>query len=132
MLASNMEAIHTEFGIRRKTDRTTTDSGSKFVKAFSVFGKPETGDDDVESTDESDDDEFGSVPREAVDLHSVLTNVTSYEYELPHHQRCMAHALNLVSTSDADKAKTDAAYKKISTSAFGKCKPYGKSMDGPL
>jgi hypothetical protein len=127
-----MEAIHTEFGIRRKTVRTTTDSGSNFVKAFSVFGKQETGDDDGESTDESEDDDVGSVSRDvAVDLDSLLSNVTSYEYELPCHLRCAAHALNLVSTSDADKAETDAAYKKISRSAFAKCQAlwnkYGRS-----
>jgi hypothetical protein len=33
------QAIHTELGVRRKTLRTTTDCGSNFVKAFSVFGE---------------------------------------------------------------------------------------------
>jgi hypothetical protein len=52
-------------------------------------------------------------------------------YELPRHQRCAAHALNLVSTTDADKAEADATYKKVSRCAFAECQAlwnkYGRS-----
>jgi hypothetical protein len=42
-----------------------------------------------------------------------------------------AHALNLVSTSDAEKAESDATYKRVSRSAFSNCQSlwnkYGRS-----
>ena len=37
VLASQLEDIHTEFEIRSKVRKTTTDNGSNFVKAFSIF-----------------------------------------------------------------------------------------------
>ncbi|KAA0194063.1 hypothetical protein HAZT_HAZT005998 [Hyalella azteca] len=44
-------------------------------------------------------------------------------YVLPQHQRCAAHNLNLVATSDAEKAMTSSSsYKKIYRSAFAKAR----------
>ena len=46
VLAGALEDIHTEYAIRQVT-RTTTDNGSNFVKAFSVFDvSPTTTEDD--------------------------------------------------------------------------------------
>jgi len=35
------------------------------------------------------------------------------DYLLPPHQQCACHMLNLIATTDAEKAKADAAYKKV-------------------
>ena len=138
VIASTLEGINTEFGVRRKTIRTTTDSGSNFVKAFSVFGQQASisnDNDDNEIEDDADDEPNNdlSYPSDQivhVDLSSIL-NVNVPDYELPRHQRCAAHMLNLVSTTDADKAEADASYKKLSRSAFAKCQAlwnkYGRS-----
>jgi hypothetical protein len=136
VIASTLEGINTEFGVRRKTIRTTTDSGSNFVKAFSVFGQQANESDGDETEDDAHDEEsnndlsYLSDQTVHVDLSSIL-NADVPDYELPRHQRCAAHMLNLVSTTDACKAEADATYKKISRSAFGKCQAlwnkYGRS-----
>lgn len=41
ILASVMNDIHSEYYICEKTVRTTTDNGSNFIQAFSVFGEVE-------------------------------------------------------------------------------------------
>ena len=46
VLAGALEDIHSAYGIRQKVTRTTTDNGSNFVKAFSVFGVSPTTEDD--------------------------------------------------------------------------------------
>jgi hypothetical protein len=122
VIASLLEGIHTELGVRRKTVRTTTDGGSNFVKAFSVFGEQsinyDSDDNEVENDadgeESSNDLSYPSHQKVHVDLNNIF-NVGVHDYELPRHQRCAAHALNLVSTTDADKVEADATYKKISS-----------------
>ena len=41
VLASALNDIHTEFNIREKITRTTTDNGSNFLIAFIVYGQTE-------------------------------------------------------------------------------------------
>ena len=56
------------------------------------------------------------------DVSDDLTQASQgFEYQLPPHQRCAAHTLNLVSTTDADKAEADPNYKRLSRSTFAKC-----------
>lgn len=43
MLAEALDSIHGDFRIRAKVRKTTTDSGSNFVKAFSIFGSDDSG-----------------------------------------------------------------------------------------
>ena len=40
VLAGALDDIHCAYRIRGKVIRTTTDSGSNFIKAFNVFGEP--------------------------------------------------------------------------------------------
>ena len=88
VLAAKLEEIHTEYEIVSKIVKTTTDNGSNFVKAFSVFAvNPE----EPEET-EGDESTFH-------DVYGDLTEAAeSFEYQLPPHQRCAAHTLNLIST----------------------------------
>jgi hypothetical protein len=133
-IASVLDDIQSEFGIRRKIVRTTTDNGSNFVKAFSIFGDKTEQTNDLHSNDDDDEDgEETDEGAEVFDLSASFDNFGnhSFEYQLPRHQRCACHTLNLIATSDADKAENDAGYKRISRSAFAKCSAlwnkYGRS-----
>lgn len=107
LLGKEFCEIHDQFEITEKVIGTTTDNGSNFVKAFSVFGP---------SDDEQQEYE-GSVP-----IGDAFKNGLIDEPELPPHHRCAAHTLNLVATTDAEHAEIDTAYKKLSRSTFSKCK----------
>jgi hypothetical protein len=116
-IAAILEDIHTEFGIRRKLIRTTTDNGSNFVKAFSVFGQKIEDDDDNDTEQEDEIDSDAAV----YDVSEALGRISTHDYQLPRHHRCACHTLNLVSMADAEKAEADAGYKRVSRSAFAKC-----------
>ena len=114
VLANVLDDIHTSYGIATKVCKTTTDNGSNFVKAFSVFGQAREVDSD---TDSDDDENNEDVAFQAVgDL-----DASGLEYQLPSHQRCACHTLQLIATGDADQAESDGPYKKLSRAAFAKC-----------
>ena len=120
VLAGVLDDIHCQYRIRGKVVRTTTDSGSNFVKAFSVFGEQSQSEDEDGGPDSdqegSDDDDV-----EFQDTFSLLEQDNGLEYQLPKHQRCACHLLNLVATKDADLAEKKETYKRLSRAAFGKC-----------
>lgn len=63
VLARALESIHNEYHIGSKICKTTTDNGSNFVKAFSVFGIDNVTNTDeipVNIEDESDDEDLVS------------------------------------------------------------------------
>ena len=113
VLASKLEDIHTDYDIQAKIVMTTTDSGSNFVKAFSVFGAAATA--NAEEPDASNEVVFEDVSEDLTRAEDSL------EYHLPPHHRCAAHSLNLVSTVDAEKAEENPAYKRLSRATFAKC-----------
>ncbi len=126
-LSGALNDIHTEFNIREKIVRTTTDNGSNFLKAFRVYGQtdennnPEpVGEGDGEE-DDSDEEEESVEGVEFVDAEALLDEDDYVEYQLPKHHRCACHLLNLVSTVDASKAEVNPLYKRISRSTFAKC-----------
>ena len=53
--------------------------------------------------------------------NDLVENSEHEEYDLPSHQRCACHTLQLTATGDADQAEENATYKKCSRSAFAKC-----------
>ncbi len=118
VLEGALDDIHCHYRIRGKVVRTTTDSGSNFVKTFNIFGEHSQSEDAESDTDQDclDDDV------EYQDIFSILEQDNGLEYQLPKHQRCACHLLNLVATTDADIAeqKND-TYKRLSRAAFGKC-----------
>ena len=133
LIASTLENIHSEFGIRKKVSRTTTDNGANFVKAFSVFGEQAAEINAATADPDEDDDEPDERGREIVDVYSTLSeNDSDTDFSLPKHQRCACHTLNLISTGDADMAERDPQYKKVSRAAFAKCQAlwnkYGRSV----
>jgi hypothetical protein len=42
-------------------------------------------------------------------------------YDLPPHQRCAAHTMDLIAVNDSEAACNDAAYKKIFRCSMAKC-----------
>lgn len=112
-----LEDVHRDFNIKDKVTVTTTDNGSNFVKAFSVFAEVQRTIQDREEEDEEEEEG-----------HTVFINVTDIfnetenDYSLPPHQRCACHTLNLVATRDIESALTQSeAFKKVSRSTIGKC-----------
>ena len=117
VLASQLEDIHTEFEIRSKVRKTTTDNGSNFVKAFSIFATSADGEEEENHDDIGEDEDC-----QFKDVFDDLSQASQgFEYQLPPHQRCAAHTLNFVSTTDADKVEADLNYKRLSRSTFAKC-----------
>lgn len=118
VLAEMLENVHRDFNIKDKVTVTTTDNGSNFVKAFSVFAEVQRTIPDREEDDEEEEEEEHAV---LIDITDIL-NDTEEGYSLPPHQRCACHTLNLVATRDIESALTQSeAFKKISRSTTGKC-----------
>lgn len=124
ILAAALEEIHSEYHIREKVTRTTTDSGSNFLKAFRLYGEETTNvQEESDSTlDDATEDESESEV-DYQDVSAILDDNTGLEYQLPRHQKCACHLLNLISTVDATAAggAANETYKKLSRSAFAKC-----------
>jgi len=86
--------------------------------------------DDVDDAKNADaDDDEGTDP---IDVYLTLSEGESdNDYSLPPHQRCACHTLNLIATTDAEAAESDAAYNKIFRCTFAKCQglwnKYGRS-----
>ncbi|KAI2647136.1 hypothetical protein H4Q32_028534 [Labeo rohita] len=119
VLAGALDDIHCQYRIRGKVVRTTTDSGSNFIKAFSVFGEQSQTE---KAESESDQDSSEDPQAVYVDTLSILEQDSGLEYQLPPHQRCACHLLNLVATTDAAMAeKNNDTYKWLSRAALGKC-----------
>lgn len=128
ILAGKIEEVHRRFGLQGKISATVTDNGSNFVKAFTSFSVQETEHDNNDEHSIVDDDFV--VQDDDVsftDLHSVMIpdqddDLTQVEYELPPHQRCASHTLNLVASTDVEKHLLSSSLSKsLYRSSFGKC-----------
>ena len=111
LLANSLNEIHSEYGIRSKVCRMTTDNGSNFVKAFKVFSGTEASETDGDDDDDVDklDDEDDSHEFHTVEIDNILSLQTSTDedddpFPLPPHHQCASHTLNLVATSDCKQA----------------------------
>ena len=93
--------MYCEYGTKSKVIKTTTENGSKFVKAFSVFAPSE---DDLDVC--------------AINASDILS--TDLSSQLPPQHKCAAHLLNLICTTDAAVAEQNHQYKKVSRETFAK------------
>ncbi|XP_072536994.1 zinc finger BED domain-containing protein 4-like [Salminus brasiliensis] len=117
VLAGALNDIYCQYRIGGKVVKTTTDSGSNFIKEFGVFGEQS------QFEESESDQDFSEEPKaDYLDTFGILEQDGSLEYQLAPHQRCACHLLNLVATTDAAMAveKND-AYKRLSHAAFEKC-----------
>lgn len=115
--AEMLEDVHRDFNLKDKVTVTTTDNGSNFVKAFSVFAEVQRT---IQNREEEDEEE-----EEGDTVFINVTDIlkeTEEDYSLPPHQRCACHSLNLVATRDIESALTQSeAFKIVSRSTTGKC-----------
>ena len=135
ILAAKIEHIHRVYGLNGKVTATVTDNGSNFVKAFSTFSSPVVDSSSASSLPSSNmNDNDNYLDGEETTFESVsdtLTldqeqeedrDLTQLEYELPAHERCAAHTLNLVASSDVDKCISSSSLSRsVYRSSFGKC-----------
>ena len=130
ILAAKREEVHRNFGLHGKISTTVTDNGSNFVTAFTSFSVLETEVDNNEEHSITDDDYGVELDDDATftDIHSVMMleqnedDQTQVEYELPPHQRCASHTLNLVASTDVDKhLLSNSLSKSVYQSSFRKC-----------
>jgi len=90
--------------------RTTTDSGSNFIEAISVFGEQSQNE---KAESESDQDSSEEPKADYLDTLSILVQDNGLEY---------CHLLNSVTITDAAMAeKNNDTYKWLSPATFGKC-----------
>uniref|UniRef100_A0A9J7XLQ1 BED-type domain-containing protein n=1 Tax=Cyprinus carpio carpio TaxID=630221 RepID=A0A9J7XLQ1_CYPCA len=113
VIAAKVSQIHAEFQIQGKVSATVTDNGSNFVKAFNEYGGCEMNDE----MDSTDDVQFA-------DVYAVLQEEQEEEelnVFLPLHHQCAAHTLNLIATTDLDKAASQGVSRKLYRNAMSKC-----------
>lgn len=113
VIAAKISQVHAEFHIQGKVTATVTDNGSNFVKAFSEYGDSETEDD----AEENDEVQFADV-NTALDEDQENDELNFF---LPPHHRCAAHTLNLIATTDIEKAASQGLSRKLYRSAMAKC-----------
>ena len=122
ILAAKIEEVHRSFGLHGKISATVTDNGSNFIKAFTTFSVPDTSlDNNEEHSITFDDDMILDDDVTFTDLSDAITlypidseedDLTQIEYELPPHQRCASHTLNLVASTDVDKHLLSCSHSK--------------------
>ena len=124
ILAASIEEIHRKYRLTGKVTATVTGNRSNFVKAFVTFATG--GSDEASSHDNEEDDDVIDVT--FTNLHDLMgqdsgdNDLTQIEYELPPHQCCAAHTLNLVASKDVDKHLSSCSLSRsVYRSAFAKC-----------
>ncbi len=148
-IAQMLDNIQTKFKIQDSVVRTTTDNGANFVSSFKLFGKQIMGiqvlpEPDPEEAAIAEDlqsmsqqavqdllvlnvaDAFtrtvNDEPAVPIQLHDALAeeDKVNLRYNLPKHDRCAAHTLNLIASADVNKVKS--GFNPILISALEKCR----------
>jgi len=127
--------LHNSYGLARKIAATITDNGSNFIKAFAVFHQTsesistEEASSNVTMEEDPDDlcDNIYTDEATFENMDQVLTadiddELTQVQYDLPAHERCAAHTLNLVASADIEKhLSTSSSSRTIYRSTLAKC-----------
>ena len=137
VLGARIEQIHNFYGLAGKITATITDNGSNFVKAFTVFHHSSLDSSSATaeeiptlSMDEDPEESLENTDTEDVifeNMDQMLTvdtenDLTQVQYDLPAHERCAAHTLSLIATTDIDKyLSTSPVSRNIYRSSFAKC-----------
>ena len=132
ILASKIESIHRSYNLNGKVTATITDNGSNFVKAFKTFSITDSPSTSTEAVQEEDCPEESYTDEEEAtfeDVHNTLIldpdnmdDLTQVEYDLPAHERCAAHTMNLVASSDINKSLSSSpSSRTVYRSSFAKC-----------
>ena len=103
-MAAKTEEFHRSFGLHGKISATVTDNGPNCVKTFTTFSVPDIALDANEEHSITDDDDMVLADDVAfTDLYDAIIpnqidddDLTQVKYQLPLHQRCAPHTLNLV------------------------------------
>uniref|UniRef100_A0A3B4FBI5 BED-type domain-containing protein n=1 Tax=Pundamilia nyererei TaxID=303518 RepID=A0A3B4FBI5_9CICH len=104
LTGTEIENIHSSYGLLNKVVATVTDNGSNFVNAFQE-----------ESTPKDDDVTFS-------DLSEILSaeNESDGQLSLPPHRRCASHTINIICTRDVEKhLSTNAESRAVYGQLFG-------------
>ncbi|XP_039869317.1 uncharacterized protein LOC120722387 [Simochromis diagramma] len=120
VIGTEIENIHSSYGLLNKVVATVTDNGSNFVKAFQVYHPVTESDDETEEEESSpkDDDVTFS------DLSEILSaeNESDGQLSLPPHRRCASHTINIICTRDVEKhLTTNAESRAVYRSTTAKC-----------
>ena len=115
-IAEKIQEVHERFGLDyKKITHTITDNASNFAKAFREFGFKEQSENDDQENSE-DEVNFESI-------NDIVTFNGKNDEEfiaLPTQERCFAHTLSLIATTDIKKTSYPALHKKIFMSSFAK------------
>uniref|UniRef100_A0A8C1R4X3 Hermes trasposase DNA-binding domain-containing protein n=1 Tax=Cyprinus carpio TaxID=7962 RepID=A0A8C1R4X3_CYPCA len=118
LASSEIEQVHSSFGLSQKVTACVTDNGSNFVKAFRMFeSHPDDGSDSDEPSDEEGEEEVTST-----DVAEALSTESDETFSLPPHLHCASHTLNLIAKNDPEKWMTsNNDCKAVYRSALAKC-----------
>ncbi|KAF2901797.1 hypothetical protein ILUMI_04393 [Ignelater luminosus] len=120
-IAGVINKVHTFYDLKiDKISGTVTDNARNFSKAFNVFSMSLS-----DTNVNNDNDNFAEFPELENGKEVNIETLPYFDEEatyilLPQQFRCCSHILNLIITIDAQKAKEDQKYKKISSSVFKK------------
>ena len=115
-IAKKIQDVHDKTGLNyKKITRTITDNASNFAKAFREFGfKEQNKNDDQESSEDG-------VNFKSINGMVTFTGENDEElFVLSTQEKCFAHTLSLIATTDIKKTSYPALHKKNFMSSFEK------------
>lgn len=111
-IADVIFSVHENYKIDvGKIISTITDNASNMIKSFKLFGV---------RLDDEDEEEVVEPDGENEALNDDQLDDDSTSIYLPKHQRCSAHTINLVATTDFKKIVDNSKFRTVHSKAFAK------------